>query len=190
MANLKYYNSTTSQWETLVIGKQGPTGPTGATGPAGSGAILQVVSFETTTKLAGTLGGSTNPTSTEGTFLTSASFTPNFANSKILIQSSNVTMGEITNTGDEFYMAAYYDTTRAAIAVTGGSYAHFAGSLSFGLASFNHVFPSWGTTTKTINIRVGSTATSVNMYANQNYHYNGFLDAARPTSFTLMEIAQ
>jgi hypothetical protein len=35
MANLKYYNSTTSQWETLVIGKQGPTGPTGPTGPAG-----------------------------------------------------------------------------------------------------------------------------------------------------------
>jgi hypothetical protein len=76
------------------------------------------------------------------------------------------------------------------ITVTGGSYIHFSGSLNFGLASFNHVFSSWGTTTKTINIRVGSTATSVNMYANQNYHYNVFLDAARPTSFTLMEIAQ
>jgi hypothetical protein len=39
MANLKYYNSTTSQWETLVIGKQGPTG---ATGPAGSGANILI----------------------------------------------------------------------------------------------------------------------------------------------------
>jgi len=37
MANLKYYNSTTSQWETLVTGKQGPTGPEGPTGPAGPG---------------------------------------------------------------------------------------------------------------------------------------------------------
>jgi hypothetical protein len=34
MANLKYYNSVTEEWETLVIGKQGPTGPTGAQGPA------------------------------------------------------------------------------------------------------------------------------------------------------------
>ena len=29
MANLKYYNSATSQWETVVIGKQGPTGDAG-----------------------------------------------------------------------------------------------------------------------------------------------------------------
>ena len=35
MANLKYYNSTTSQWETLVTGKQGPIGPTGPLGPTG-----------------------------------------------------------------------------------------------------------------------------------------------------------
>jgi hypothetical protein len=35
MANLKYYNETNSQWETLVTGKQGPTGPTGPTGPEG-----------------------------------------------------------------------------------------------------------------------------------------------------------
>jgi hypothetical protein len=33
MANLKYYNEETSEWETLVIGKQGPTGLTGPTGP-------------------------------------------------------------------------------------------------------------------------------------------------------------
>ena len=35
MANLKYYNSTTSQWETLVIGAKGELGPTGPTGPTG-----------------------------------------------------------------------------------------------------------------------------------------------------------
>ena len=35
MSNLKYYNDSTSQWEYLVIGKQGPTGPTGPTGPQG-----------------------------------------------------------------------------------------------------------------------------------------------------------
>jgi hypothetical protein len=35
MANLKYYNETTEQWETLVIGKQGPAGVTGPIGPTG-----------------------------------------------------------------------------------------------------------------------------------------------------------
>jgi hypothetical protein len=33
MANLKYYNSVSETWETLVIGKQGPSGATGPTGP-------------------------------------------------------------------------------------------------------------------------------------------------------------
>ena len=39
MANLKVYNTGTSQWEYLVVGKQGPQGiqgETGATGPAGA----------------------------------------------------------------------------------------------------------------------------------------------------------
>lgn len=35
MANLKYYNGTTEAWETLVVGKQGPTGPQGVEGPVG-----------------------------------------------------------------------------------------------------------------------------------------------------------
>jgi hypothetical protein len=35
MANLKYYNETTEQWENLVIGKQGPAGTPGPTGPTG-----------------------------------------------------------------------------------------------------------------------------------------------------------
>jgi hypothetical protein len=34
MANLKYYNSVTEEWETLVVGKQGPVGPEGPQGPA------------------------------------------------------------------------------------------------------------------------------------------------------------
>jgi hypothetical protein len=35
MANLKYYDSGSSEWKSLVIGKQGPVGPAGATGPEG-----------------------------------------------------------------------------------------------------------------------------------------------------------
>ena len=37
MTVIKEYNSSTSQWETIVVGKQGPVGPTGATGATGAG---------------------------------------------------------------------------------------------------------------------------------------------------------
>jgi hypothetical protein len=43
MANLKYYNTLTSEWETLVIGAKGelgPTGPTGSTGPTGAASTV------------------------------------------------------------------------------------------------------------------------------------------------------
>jgi hypothetical protein len=33
MANLKYFDSDTNTWKTLVVGAQGPTGPTGPEGP-------------------------------------------------------------------------------------------------------------------------------------------------------------
>jgi hypothetical protein len=34
MPILKYYNTSTSQWQPVVVGQQGPAGPTGAQGPA------------------------------------------------------------------------------------------------------------------------------------------------------------
>lgn len=36
MPNLKYYNQTTSQWETLIVGARGEDGATGPVGPAGT----------------------------------------------------------------------------------------------------------------------------------------------------------
>lgn len=35
MSQLKYYNTSTAQWETVVVGAIGPTGPTGPTGSMG-----------------------------------------------------------------------------------------------------------------------------------------------------------
>jgi hypothetical protein len=40
VANLKYYNSSTSEWETLVIGAKGELGPTGPTGPTGAASTV------------------------------------------------------------------------------------------------------------------------------------------------------
>jgi len=43
MANLKYYNTATSQWETLVTGKQGPQGATGVSGTFSSAQTVESV---------------------------------------------------------------------------------------------------------------------------------------------------
>jgi hypothetical protein len=43
MANLKYWNTTTSSWEIVAVGTQGATGPTGAQGiqgPTGSAGFI------------------------------------------------------------------------------------------------------------------------------------------------------
>jgi hypothetical protein len=63
MANLKYYNTATSQWETLVIGAKGELGPTGPTGPTGT-----TGSDSTVTGPTGATGptGPTGPTGTVG----------------------------------------------------------------------------------------------------------------------------
>lgn len=39
----KLYNTATSQWEAVIVGKQGPVGPTGPTGATGSFSTAQTV---------------------------------------------------------------------------------------------------------------------------------------------------
>jgi hypothetical protein len=82
MSNLKYYNTTTSAWETLVIGKQGPTGATGPTGPTGPGVPSQTGNSGT---LLTTNGTATSWSKTIG----NSSFDANIAN----IVSPGVTSG-------------------------------------------------------------------------------------------------
>ncbi len=152
--------------------------------------IVQVVSSQTTNSPTGTFGGSTNPTSTSGTLYHSFNFTPRFSNSKLLLQSTNLLMGEYSNVGDEFFMAAFYDTTRVAMVVPSSPAMASRDSLNFGFYSFNNVFNSWGTTEKTISIRIGSAGAGTSMYANTNYQYNLFGTENRVMSFTIMEISE
>jgi hypothetical protein len=173
----------------LTVNNNIVTVPSGHTLTA-PGHVIQVVSSQTTNTLTGTFGGSANPTSTSGTLFHSFNFTPKFSNSKLFLQSTNLIMGEYANVSDEFFMAAFYDTTRAALVVPSAAYTHFAGSLNLGFYSFNNLFNSWGTSEKTINIRVGSSGSGGSMYANTNYYYNVFGSDNRIMSFTIMEIAQ
>jgi len=154
------------------------------------GSVLQVVSSQTINSFSGTFGGSTNPTSTSGILYHSFNFTPKFSNSKLLLQSTNLIIGEFSNVADEFFMAAFYDTTRVAMVVPSTPAMSSSGSLNFGFYSFNNLFNSWGTTEKTINVRIGGSGSGGSMYANTNYQYNNFGSDNRVMSFTLMEIAQ
>lgn len=54
MANVKYYNSVSEEWETLVIGKQGPTGPAGPTGSTGPGVPVGGTTGQILAKSSGT----------------------------------------------------------------------------------------------------------------------------------------
>jgi len=152
--------------------------------------IIQVVSSDTTSSLTGTIGASTNPTSTSGTLFHSFNFTPKFSNSKILLQSTNVIIGEYANAQDEFFMAAFYDTTRVAMVVPTVPYSSAASSLNFGFYSFNNIFNSWGTTQKTISIRVGAASSGTSAFVNTNFFYNTFGSPNRVVSYTIQEIAQ
>jgi hypothetical protein len=154
------------------------------------GNIVQVVSSETTNTLSGTIGAATDPSSSQGTLFHSFLFTPKFANSKLLLQSTNLVMGETANAQDEFYMAAYYDSTRIAMVVPTVPYSVSAGSLNFGFYSFNNIFNSWGTTQKTISIRVGAASSGTSAFVNTNFFYNTFGSPNRVVSYTIQEIAQ
>lgn len=72
MTVFKQYNPTTTQWETILVGNQGPTGPagpTGATGATGVGVAAGGTANQVLTKVNGTDYNTTwtNNTPADGT---------------------------------------------------------------------------------------------------------------------------
>lgn len=151
------------------------------------GHIVQVVSGTTNAQMSGTLGYSTNPIYNSGSSYYTMLFTPVFASSKLWLTTSPICIEEQTNNSDDFWLAAFYDTTRIACVSGTALYTHFGGNLNFGYYGLNAVFNSWGTSTKTIDFRIGAGASSAGMYV--NYSYNGMDASARNYGFTIAEIA-
>ena len=157
-----------------------------ASANAVSGSVIQVVSTTTNAQLSGNLGATTNPTSTSGTSYVTLSFTPKLATSKLFLTTSAVAMEETSNDGDDFWLAAFYDTTRIACVSGSPQYIHFSSNLNMGFYSLNVLFDSWGTSAKTIDFRVGSSANGSSMRL--NYNEIGMNSGARNYGFTVMEI--
>jgi len=131
------------------------------------GYILQCVSFTTQTNLSGTLGGASDPGSSDGTSYFSFQFTPLLSDSDLLLYSSNICVWENSDSNDVFYLAAYFDTTRISIVNAPVRDNNARSSLTRTYLALNKAFSSWGTSQKTIDIRIGSgNGTGSNMVVN------------------------
>jgi len=152
--------------------------------------ICQIKNYTTTNSLSGQLGGSTDPSSSDGTSLITLAFTPLFATSKLFLFSNTISISEGTNAFDLGYVAAYVDNTRLQMSATPlENLSHWVGSLFCSWPSLSIIFNSWGNNTKNIDIRVGANNNNTPIYVNLNPDAAGQHPSAE-INFTIMEIKQ
>jgi hypothetical protein len=137
--------------------------------------------------------GNQTPVYNQGLNIAQTTFTPKSATSKILIMTNNVVMWERSNVSDHFYLWAA-NHTDGTILVKSGQYLQLfgPGSSNGGIINLNGSASSWGTSTKTIIFRIGTTGSSGAYYEwNPYYGAAGFnADTVGNFTYTIMEIAQ
>ena len=140
--------------------------------------VIQMAQSTANNYLSGTIGGGSNPAYNQGT-----SF-----------HTFNIVIYETSNANDVYYAAAYYDQTRICVNYTPVRYSSFGGSLNTTFISVMGRTPSWGTATKTIDIRVGAgngsgTSSQVNWDIDY-YSQHGNSPSGSTIQFFMMEVAQ
>ena len=130
-----------------------------------------------------------NPTSTEGLQLLTTTFQPRFADSWILLQSSQIDVSESSNQSDDVRIFAHAGTTLLGLNMAHIPYENFGSSLNAYNMTLMIVANSWGTDSRTI--RMGMSATNntspASYYVNQRYLSN---HTVAPYSLTITEIAK
>jgi hypothetical protein len=159
-----------------------------------TGSVIQVVTYLTNQTLSGNIAYSnTVLTATDGTTWGSFSFTPKFSNSKILFQTSTISCNESANQSDGFWAIVTDGTTLFAKTASTVDYTSWQSSLNAAFISFNHAFDSWGTTTKSLQVRFGNQGGGQAGFQNVNYNSaygNSLVDpSSREIGITIMEIA-
>ena len=163
------------------------------------GSVIQVYSKVSTNEYSGTVsggGGFADPG--EGYLFETLSFCPKFNDSKILLQSSNVTIYESTNTDDSFFMTAFVVDSGSAVVhanvQAGLGYEIFDENFNGQVLSFNNIFDAsaFGGTTRDIHIRLGplSAGTHTAVKINRDSYAASFANNRNTVTFTLMEIKQ
>jgi len=158
-----------------------------------TGTILQVHTELTTATLSNvTLAGqNTALTASSGTLWhTCGSFTPKFANSKLLFQTSTISAHESANTCDGHFALVTDGTTLFARTGSFVSYQGQVGNLNSSFISFNHSFDSWGASAKQLQIKFGvqSTANRASQHVNIPSVENYSDATTRSIGITIMEI--
>jgi hypothetical protein len=140
----------------------------------------------------GTSAGGTSPTYNAGCLITSVSFTPKSASSKILIQTNSVALWETQNVADHFYLWAANDSAGNVLVKSGAYLPLFGSGLHGAIINLNGTANSWGTSANTISFRIGTSGGPGNYYQwNPWYGASGFnSDTVGHFSYTIMEIAQ
>ena len=120
------------------------------------GTVIQVATYTTNASLTGTIAGKAGDlAATDGTTWHTVSFAPKTSSSKLLFQTSNISMHETSNIADGFWGLITDGTTLYAATSGTIDYVSWQGNLNGAVISFNHTFNSWGTATKNLDIRFG-----------------------------------
>jgi hypothetical protein len=140
----------------------------------------------------GSSAGGASPTYNAGCLITSVSFTPKSASSKILIQTNSVALWETQNVADHFYLWAANDSAGNVLVKSGAYLPLFGSGLHGAIINLNGTANSWGTSANTISFRIGTSGGPGNYYQwNPWYGASGFnSDTVGHFSYTIMEIAQ
>ena len=156
MSTLFVNNLNTASGTTITI----PTGKLLVGTDTGTlrmpGSIVQVATYSTTASLSGTIDGRVGDlAASHGTTWHTVSFAPKTSSSKLLFQTSNISMQETANIADGFWGLVTDGTTLYASTSGTIDYVSWQSNLNAATISFNHVFNSWGTSTKNLDIRFG-----------------------------------
>jgi hypothetical protein len=153
----------------------------------GVGKVLQVVTSSTTA------GGATNgssPAYNAGYNLFATPFTPKSSNSTIIVQTSDVYIGEESNYANLCWLGAWANTTE--IGVTSGTVnaVATASALNFAYKSLNHSINSWGAgEQRTINVRASMDSGPATVYVNFQSYSDFGVPAYRTVGLTIWEVA-
>jgi hypothetical protein len=152
-----------------------------------AGAVLQVA----TTTLDGVLSGGSggNPSViTNGVQVFSLSFTPIYASSLILVQTSTMNVMEESNGGDYTWLALWDGSTFIAANSGHPGYNHWGGNLDTGMLSLNNSYVAGSTATRTISVRAGLKSGTV--YVNGNSLGTNYSGSSARLQMTVWEIEQ
>ena len=160
----------------------------GARLPAGSVLQVGVATFDG--YVSASVTGTVPTTITFGYQLFSLSFTPVSATSTILVQTSTVSAAETSNLCNLLWLALWDGSTFIAANSGSAPPTSFTGSLNAGYYTLNNSYPSGSTSTRTIQVRIGTDGGTQTILINGNANGDGaFTGSSARIQMTVWEIA-